>query len=175
MAMDSESVRKPSCSFLTEWLRELARDEVRQSEDSSRPIVDLQQGVLGSSTVREMPPPEGEQRQPGEGKSRRAKKNAKRNARSEAAKEAAERSAAEKRTIGQCNQGGKREKRCATMPRALWGNSAKTADGRSICFSFNLPDGCSEKIVSLSGCDKGLHVCCKPGCAAAHPFAEHPG
>jgi hypothetical protein len=165
-------------------LQELTRGGIRPSMDGSRPIDGLMQGVLDSAAVQMLLLPlrgggggpklyaEGENGQPGEGKSRRAKKNAKRKATEMEKKN---------QTTSQRDKGGKGEKKgdrnkdSPTMPRALLGNSSKTADGRNICFSFNLPGGCSEKIARGGKCHRGLHVCCKPGCAAAHPLAEHPG
>ena len=56
------------------------------------------------------------------------------------------------------------------MPKGLVGMEANTPDGARICFSYNLA-GCAEK---GDKCDKGEHVCCRPGCFERHPLPECP-
>ena len=51
------------------------------------------------------------------------------------------------------------------MPAALRGLNAKTPDGSSICFAYNLPGGCNT-----SSCQKGKHVCAK--CFGPHSFQD---
>ena len=68
--------------------------------------------------------------------------------------------------------GGKGKSRNAApaMPAELRGMYYKTKDGKSICFAYNMPSGCSN---SDGHCPKGMHVCCKPGCQKPHPMKEH--
>ena len=61
---------------------------------------------------------------------------------------------------------GKRVK--TPMPLQLRGGTPNDADGKSICFGYNLGT-CREK-----NCKKGRHICCKPGCfSGAHTFLSH--
>ena len=54
------------------------------------------------------------------------------------------------------------------MPAQLRGGTPVDAEGRSICYGFNLGT-CHEK-----NCKKGRHVCCSPGCfAPSHNFLNH--
>eukprot|EP00435_Cladocopium_sp_Y103_P014634 s3000_g3.t1 len=56
----------------------------------------------------------------------------------------------------------------APMPAQLRGGTPIDAEGRSICYGFNLGT-CHEK-----SCKRGRHVCCKPGCFASnHNFLNH--
>jgi hypothetical protein len=110
----------PSNSFRR--LQELTRGGMRPSMNGSRPIDDLMQGVLDGAAVQTLLLPlrgggggsdfdaEGEHGQPGEGKSRRAKKNAKKNVKRKAAKKAAKRRSAKRKTEGQLDKEGKDEK-----------------------------------------------------------------
>lgn len=47
----------------------------------------------------------------------------------------------------------------------------KTTDGRPICFSFNLPNGCSEAKPG-DKCKRGIHIC--PRCFANHSLTQCP-
>eukprot|EP00435_Cladocopium_sp_Y103_P071307 s612_g37.t1 len=54
------------------------------------------------------------------------------------------------------------------MPLQLRGGTPVDAEGKSICYGYNLGT-CKDK-----GCKKGRHVCCKPGCfSASHTFLSH--
>ena len=62
--------------------------------------------------------------------------------------------------------GVQRRRRC--HPSQLRGGTPVDAEGRSICYGYNLGT-CHEKV-----CKKGRHVCCKPGCfAPSHNFLNH--
>ena len=63
---------------------------------------------------------------------------------------------------------GKGKKFKAPMPFQLRGGTPVDAEGRSICYGYNL-NTCRDK-----SCKKGRHVCCKPGCfSPAHTFLSH--
>jgi hypothetical protein len=54
------------------------------------------------------------------------------------------------------------------MPVQLRGGTRVDAEGRAICYGFNLGT-CHEK-----GCKRGRHICCHPGCfSATHNFLNH--
>ena len=53
---------------------------------------------------------------------------------------------------------GKGRKNKTPMPYQLRGGTPVDADGKSICYGFNLGT-CKDK-----NCKKGRHICCKPGC-----------
>ena len=44
--------------------------------------------------------------------------------------------------------------------------------GEPVCFGFNLSDGCAGA-ASGARCGRGWHLCCRPGCAKAHPCHQH--
>jgi len=68
---------------------------------------------------------------------------------------------------GQPHRPGKAESNQAPkMPQKLIGMNS-THDGRPICFGYNLGN-CRQG----ASCTR-LHVCCKPGCGASHPLADH--
>ena len=48
-------------------------------------------------------------------------------------------------------------------PAALVGLNLVNAEGKRLCFEYNLPHGCKLS-VSSNGCEKGMHQCC--GCLA---------
>ena len=55
------------------------------------------------------------------------------------------------------------------MPAQLRGGTPTDAEGKSICYGFNL-GSCSDR-----NCKRGRHVCCAPGCfATTHNFLNHP-
>ena len=61
--------------------------------------------------------------------------------------------------------------RRAKVPKALLPKGqAKTADGTSLCFGFNLGTCTSTDVQPGQKCPKGLHKCCFEGCYAAHPM-----
>ena len=68
--------------------------------------------------------------------------------------------------------GGKGKQKGPAMPRALVGGVAQTADGKRICFGFNL--GSCSKVQPGEECDRGLHLCTKKGCGGRHPASECP-
>ena len=54
------------------------------------------------------------------------------------------------------------------MPLQLRGGTPVDADGKAICYGFNL-GSCHDRY-----CKRGRHVCCKPGCFASdHNFLNH--
>ena len=54
------------------------------------------------------------------------------------------------------------------MPAQLRGGTPVDADGKSICYGFNL-NTCHDK-----SCKRGRHVCCHPGCfSPSHSFLNH--
>ena len=59
-----------------------------------------------------------------------------------------------------------------TMPAGLEGCKSHTKNGEPICWAHNLPGGCSRS-VARGRCEKGLHVCCKPGCGNNHSYQTH--
>jgi hypothetical protein len=62
--------------------------------------------------------------------------------------------------------------RSIRMPAGLVGKSHQTAAGEPICFSYNLPGGCTQASPG-SKCAKGWHVCAEPGCSATHSLVNH--
>jgi hypothetical protein len=73
---------------------------------------------------------------------------------------------------GRGSQGGKGS--TAAMPPALKGMHSRTDTNESICWNYNLPNGCGNASDG-SKCSKGKHVCCRPGCYGPHPLARCPG
>ena len=57
------------------------------------------------------------------------------------------------------------------MPQELLGQTATTASGEPLCFSYNC-GGCS-KAQPGQRCPKGLHLCTKWGCQQAHSQRDH--
>ena len=54
------------------------------------------------------------------------------------------------------------------MPLQLRGGTPVDAEGRSICYGYNL-GSCHDK-----HCKRGRHICCKPGCfSTTHNFVNH--
>lgn len=47
---------------------------------------------------------------------------------------------------------------------------SSTPDGRRICFSYNRPGGCQAG----ANCNRGAHICGKPGCFGNHPAYDCP-
>ena len=70
---------------------------------------------------------------------------------------------------------GKGKPRTPPMPAELVGGVAFTDDEppQPICFSFNCAAGCAWAEAGAL-CQRGKHVCCAPGCFAAHPYTQHP-
>lgn len=66
---------------------------------------------------------------------------------------------------------GKRRRWLTRMPPSLIGMSPTTENGEPICYNFNL-DGC-DGAEPGGRCDKGWHVCMKPGCGQAHSLKNH--
>ena len=58
------------------------------------------------------------------------------------------------------------------MPNELKGMWFKTADGKRICFAYNMRSGCTNPD---NNCSKGAHVCCKPRCGKNHSLKDHRG
>ena len=54
------------------------------------------------------------------------------------------------------------------MPSDLAGMSARDPAGNMICFNFNR--GSCTNTVTNNKCQRGVHVCCKPGCGGPHPM-----
>jgi hypothetical protein len=57
------------------------------------------------------------------------------------------------------------------MPTGLIGMDSSTADGKRLCFGFNL--GTCALCAKGAECKNGWHLCCKPGCHKAHSMADH--
>eukprot|EP00973_Karenia_brevis_P033392 4604735-Karenia_brevis.AAC.1 len=57
------------------------------------------------------------------------------------------------------------------MPRQLIGMARETADGRQLCFKWNI-DGC-DKAAAGQRCPKGWHFCCRPGCFKEHSLKDN--
>ena len=60
------------------------------------------------------------------------------------------------------------------MPQALIGMAAMTDDNRPLCFNFNLAGCPSTGVVVGQRCDRGWHLCCRPGCFQEHSLAQCP-
>lgn len=58
------------------------------------------------------------------------------------------------------------------VPKDLVGKSLETADGRRICWPFNLPSGCTDAAPG-GQCTRGVHVCAEPGCGKPHSMKNH--
>ena len=58
------------------------------------------------------------------------------------------------------------------LPLGLIGKSGTTATGEPLCYSYNLPQGCSGAPAG-SRCPKGWHKCAEPGCNADHGLQSH--
>ena len=58
----------------------------------------------------------------------------------------------------------------AGMPSDLAGMVAVTPDGKTLCFNFNR--GTCTNAVSNGKCQRGYHLCCKPGCGGNHPMGS---
>ena len=58
------------------------------------------------------------------------------------------------------------------VPRDLVGKSLETADGRRICWPYNLSTGCTDATPG-GQCSRGVHVCAEPGCGKAHSLQNH--
>ena len=71
----------------------------------------------------------------------------------------------------------KQRKRLPRMPDELKGGCAVTVEGQSICFAYNMKNGCPSKLSAGSRCSRGLHVCCKKvgdkACGEKHAMHEH--
>ena len=62
---------------------------------------------------------------------------------------------------------GPRKLRKGPMPSGLRGGVPANADGKPICFAYNLGTCKSD-----GDCAKGLHICCHPKCFQKHPFVS---
>jgi hypothetical protein len=158
-------------------LAEMTRSGVKPESSGNRPIDTCIVSVLESASVQLLllPLPGGNEKRhneannDGQGPGKRSKKAEKRHRAEERAKT---KPAEQTRKFGASASSGPSKH---PMPKGLQGNVAKTEDGRFICFGFNLPTGCGSKGIKRGDrCPKGYHVCCKPGCAEAHPLGEHP-
>eukprot|EP00973_Karenia_brevis_P055021 7649607-Karenia_brevis.AAC.1 len=59
------------------------------------------------------------------------------------------------------------------MPEALRNMAHHTADGRPLCYAFNIPhQGCTNAQPG-GRCPRGFHLCCVPGCEQAHTMSNH--
>ena len=63
------------------------------------------------------------------------------------------------------------------MPMELIGKAAVAADGRRMCYGFNMSAGCSKALPGQS-CDRGFHGCMEPladgtACGKPHCLANH--
>lgn len=58
------------------------------------------------------------------------------------------------------------------LPMALKGCASATADGRRLCFAYNI-DGC-DQCGAGEECSKGWHLCATKGCEGAHPRSACP-
>ena len=105
----------------------------------------------------------------GEGKSISAKKRA-----AKAAKKAAEKKPAKGGGKKGGGDGDGSARGSQRMPAGLIGGIAVTADGRRVCFGYNLGT-CPESSTVQPGqqCKKGFHICCKPSCGKDHTFKDH--
>jgi hypothetical protein len=162
-------------------LQELTRKGIRPASDGARPIDAAMQGVLDCAAVQMLLLPlaegsggnkrEREQRLPADVNqplTKSAKKSNKRKAKFEELDQL-KRAAAEPKAAKGAAKG-----KGPALPRELIGNSAVTSDGKNLCFSFNMACGCSSAETARGArCNKGWHLCCKPGCGAPHPLGEH--
>jgi len=58
------------------------------------------------------------------------------------------------------------------VPKELVGKSLETADGRRICWPYNLATGCTDTHPG-GQCSRGVHVCAEPGCGKTHSLQAH--
>ena len=58
------------------------------------------------------------------------------------------------------------------VPKDLVGKALETADGKRICWPYNLPNGCHDAPAG-GQCTRGVHVCAEPGCGKAHSLQSH--
>ena len=72
---------------------------------------------------------------------------------------------------GSGKKGENKPKSFIRLPFGLIGQSATNPKGRPICFDFNL-GGCS-KAKAGEKCERGWHVCSKPGCGKPEPQTTH--
>ena len=128
------------------------------------PATGVKRAVAGDDTAKSQAVDRADGHKEGEGKSAMAKKRA-RKAAAKAAGAGHQVAAATQRKPERAKGSGKNDRVTFTpMPLALRGLNAKTPDGSSICFAYNLPSGCRAS----QPCPKGKHVCAK--CGAAHSF-----
>jgi len=76
------------------------------------------------------------------------------------------------RTKGKGKGKTKRKGRGPNVPKELVGKALETAEGRRICWPFNMQSGCQD--ASPGGyCQRGAHVCAEPGCGKPHSLLSH--
>ena len=66
----------------------------------------------------------------------------------------------------------KRKGRGPNVPKDLVGKALETADGRRICWPFNMQNGCPDAPAG-GQCQRGAHMCAEPGCGKAHGLPNH--
>ena len=66
---------------------------------------------------------------------------------------------------------GKRKSSFVKLPPALVGMEAAGPDGSPRCFGYNL--GTCKDAKPGAKCNRGWHVCMRPGCRKPHPQSEH--
>ena len=57
------------------------------------------------------------------------------------------------------------------MPHAIVGKESNDSKSKRLCFAYNM-EGCSAAADGQE-CPKGRHICCEPGCGAAHTLHNH--
>lgn len=66
----------------------------------------------------------------------------------------------------------KRKGRGPNVPRELVGKALETAEGKRICWPYNMQSGCADAPPG-GQCQRGTHVCAEPGCGRAHSLLQH--
>ena len=78
------------------------------------------------------------------------------------------------KTKGKGKGKSKRKGRGPNVPKDLVGKALETADGRRICWPYNMASGCADAPPG-GQCQRGAHVCAEVGCGKPHSLLAHKG
>ena len=78
------------------------------------------------------------------------------------------------KTKGKGKRKSKRKGRGPNVPKDLVGKALETADGRQICWPYNMASGCADAPPG-GQCQRGAHVCAEVGCGKPHSLLAHKG